>query len=141
MLCYFHLCQNLWKNIQNKNLVTRYVESANVRKNFKLLKCLSFVPAKDVIFAFKENCGLCDPEFKPMLTYFEEFYIGVMVNKSTRRSPMFPIKMWNSYSRALEDLDTVNNSLESWHKVFEMDCKKHPTINKVIQHFTVFIRI
>jgi hypothetical protein len=70
-----------------------------------------------------------------MLTYFEEFYIGTVVNKTTRRSPMFPIKMWNCYARAMADLDTVNNSLESWHKVFEMDCKKHPTINKIIQQF------
>lgn len=70
-----------------------------------------------------------------MFTYFEEFYIATVVNKTTRRSPMFPIKMWNCYARAMADLDTVNNSLESWHKVFEMDCKKHPTINKIIQQF------
>ena len=52
MLCYFHLCQNLWKNVQNKGLVT---ECVYIRRNFKMLKFLAFVPTKDVIFCIQRN--------------------------------------------------------------------------------------
>ena len=99
------------------------------------MKCLAFVPIKDVISAFKEISRISVEDFKPMLEYFEEFYIGTNYSRQTRRIPTYPIKMWNCYNRVLEDLDTTNNSLESWHKVFEMDCKKHPTIHKLVQHF------
>jgi hypothetical protein len=76
MLCYFHLCQNLWKNVQNKGLVTGYSECVDIRKNFKMLKCLAFVPTKDVIFAFKEISRLSVPEFEPMLTYLKNFTLA-----------------------------------------------------------------
>ena len=33
------------------------------------------------------------------------------------------------------DLETCNNSVEPWHKAFEMDVKKHPTIFKLINQF------
>jgi hypothetical protein len=37
----------------------------------------------------------------------------------------------------VEDLPRTNNSLESWHKVFELTCKKHPSVNKLIEHFRI----
>ena len=37
----------------------------------------------------------------------------------------------------VDDLPRTNNSLESWHKVFELTCKKHPTVNKLIEHFRI----
>ena len=35
------------------------------------------------------------------------------------------------------DLETCNNSIEAWHKAFEMDVKKHPTIFKLINQFRI----
>ena len=48
---------------------------------------------------------------------------------------MFGIEVWNVYKRVVEDLPRTNNSLEAWHKVFEMSCNKHPTVNKIVQQF------
>ena len=48
---------------------------------------------------------------------------------------MFSIDIWNVYKRVNEDLPRTNNSLEAWHKVFELGCKKHPSVNKIIEQF------
>ena len=52
-----------------------------------------------------------------------------------RLGPLYPIKIWNCYSRILNDEETTNNSLEAWHQQFEFDVGKHPTINKLIEQF------
>ena len=41
------------------------------------------------------------------------------------------------FNRVVEDLPRTNNSLESLHKVFELTCKKHPSVNKLIEHFRI----
>ena len=51
--------------------------------------------------------------------------------------PLFPISIWNCYDRVLSDQARTNNSLESWHKQFEMDVGKHPTTNKLIEQFRI----
>ena len=51
--------------------------------------------------------------------------------------PLFPIELWNCYQRVLNDEDRVNNSIESWHKQFESDAGKHPTVNKALEQFRI----
>jgi hypothetical protein len=53
-LCWFHYTQNLWKNIQLKQLAKDYIRVEIVRKLFKYMKYLPFVPVPFVIKAFKE---------------------------------------------------------------------------------------
>ncbi|RNA11661.1 hypothetical protein BpHYR1_008321 [Brachionus plicatilis] len=58
-----------------------------------------------------------------LLDYFEKYYIGKAV-------PLLPIHIWNINDRVLQDFPRTNNSLESWHKQFEIDAKKHQTVFK-----------
>jgi hypothetical protein len=78
--CYFHLTQNIWKHVQEEKLVTSYRNGSNLnlRTAFKRLKCLAFVPTEDVIEAFELIEEHSPAEFKPVLTYFETYYIGVL---------------------------------------------------------------
>ena len=48
---------------------------------------------------------------------------------------MFSLEIWNVFQRVNDELPRTNNSLEAWHKVFELGCKKHPTVNKIIEQF------
>ncbi len=73
--CYFHFCQNLWKNIQKKK-VYRYIVNKDIRTSFKNFKALCFFPVNDVIKAFNYNKSTAPSSFAPMLTYFEKYYIG-----------------------------------------------------------------
>ena len=107
-LCYFHLTQNLWKNVQLKGLAINYAEEPHIRKCFKLMKCLAFVPSKYVPAAFILITKTAPISFKPILDYFEEWYIGTIVKNSTRRKPCYPITMWNLHSRILKGIFFYN---------------------------------
>ena len=102
LLCWFHYCQSLWRNIQQKHLAKDYIKDNLVRKLFKYLKYLPFVPPKDVIKAFKEikALGTMCKKFEPIFTYFESFYIGKLVRNSQtiRKVPIYPINKWNGRS-------------------------------------------
>jgi hypothetical protein len=107
-LCWFHYTQNLWKNIQLKQLAKDYIRVEIVRKLFKYLKYLPFVPVPFVIKAFKEirSFGSTCKKFDSMFVYFEKFYIGKIVKNTTkRRVPVYPIQRWNVVQRVLEDKD------------------------------------
>ena len=101
------------------------------------MKALPFVPIKDIIVAFEEICSAVPDSFVPILSYFEEHYIGKIENekKKLRRVPFFPIPLWNVYNRVIAGLPRTNNSVEAWHKAFELGIQKHPTVNKLINQF------
>jgi hypothetical protein len=107
------------------------------RNNFKWLKSLAFAPTNCVLFAFKKLEDMAEDEFKPLIDYFEEHYIGkpIVGSDTMRKAPHIPIEFWNVNKRVIEDLPRTNNPLESWHKQFEMDCKKPPSFNKIIEQF------
>ena len=52
-----------------------------------------------------------------------------------RKIPRYSIRMWSVHQRVVDKNTRVNNSVEAWHKVFENDARKHPTVNKIIQQF------
>ena len=101
-LCYFHLTQNLWKNVQLKGLVNTYLQESSIRKTFKYIKCLAFVPVKYVPGAFVLISKSASVKFKPILEYFEEWYIGTVVKNTTTRKPCYLIPMWNLHIRILK---------------------------------------
>ena len=62
------------------------------------------------------------PAFDPMLTYFEKYYIGqLMDNKVDRKKCNFPISTWSFFERVLTGAQLSNNMIEAWHKPFHSD--------------------
>ena len=57
-----------------------------------------------------------------MLTYFEKYYIGKPKKSQpgVRAIPCYPIGMWNCYQRVLDGEERTNNSIEAWHRQFEV---------------------
>ena len=135
--CYFHLASNLWKHVVNEGLKVFYCENKEFRMNFKYVKALAFIPVKDVPFAFTKIKEIATEAFFPILNYFEGTYIGQPVKgkHNLRKAPLFDIDLWNINIRVMQDLPRANNSIESWHKQFEIDCKKHPSFNKIVEQF------
>lgn len=107
--CFFHLTQNVWKQIQKVGLQTRYNNYIEFAVNIRMLAALAFVPVADVIRAYEivvsshfwieneENDA--NLEKQRLLNYFEKNYIGVMGRTQTqgRRTPRFPIELWNVF--------------------------------------------
>jgi hypothetical protein len=121
--------------VQSSGMQEKYSESFEYRKLYKLTKALAFLPPGHVVYGFTKIQKICSDDFKPVLDYFEQYYIGLPVSISARKAPLFEIGVWNVYDRVVDDLPRTNNSLESWHKVFELSCKKHPTVNKIVEQF------
>ena len=129
--CYFHFCQNLWKHMQKKGLSKPYINNIEIRKYYKYLKALCFVPCEDVIEAFTLIQSTAPNSFLPMCTHLENYYIGKPKRNcpGVRAVPIYPIPMWNCYERVLNDDERTNNSVESWHKVFEACFNIHLNIH------------
>lgn len=133
--CFFHFCQNLWRQIQKTaGLLRLYKENEQIRLHCKFLVALSFVHSRDVQFAFeilKEN-GF-PKEMELIVQYWERNYVGKRIENI---SPRFPIEMWNMFNRLQDNLPRTNNSLEAWHNSFQknIDCH-HPSVEKLISHF------
>jgi hypothetical protein len=69
-LCYFHLVQNLWEIVQLKGLATNYSEDPMIRKSFKYVKALVYLPIKFVPSAFVLISKQASEVFVPILNYF-----------------------------------------------------------------------
>lgn len=53
------------------------------------------------------------------MKYFESTWIENLHRRGRRRAPLFPIKVWEGFSRIQDDLTkTCNNNVEGWHNSF-----------------------
>ena len=78
--CFFHLCFNVWKHVQNFELQLRYVEKPEFALQLRMLTALAFLLPQDVARGFVAVCNEkilvmlqtnCRPTFRtPMLADF-----------------------------------------------------------------------
>lgn len=95
-----------------------------------MLLALSYVPERDVQFAFEILSEIFPEQLRSILEYWEATYVG---RRIINISPRFPINMWVMFDRVRGQLPRTNNSLEAWHNSFQrtLDCH-HPSIFKLI---------
>ena len=67
----------------------------------KMLACLAFVPEVDVIYSFDQIMAEYSESAMGRSKYFEVTYIGKKLPNNTRRTPLFPIRIWNMYMRVI----------------------------------------
>ncbi|CAF1088234.1 unnamed protein product, partial [Brachionus calyciflorus] len=86
------------------------------KDQFNLLRSLPFVSEDKVIDAFKLIKSEASIKFKPLIKYFESFYIGKLKkgSKTFRDDARFPISLWSVYKRGIDNFPRTNNSFESW---------------------------
>ena len=136
--CFFHLCQSMWRNVQNKGLATEYSENQEFRMLVKSICALAFVPVKDVVHLFEQLTLNVDESHQKITDYFEDHYIGRLRSGNRRAKPTFPIKKWNMYDRTLSELPRTNNSLEGFHNGFRvMMGQANPTVWKFLSKLQV----
>lgn len=108
--CFFHLCQSLWRHLQQLGLQSRYVNNADFAKNIRLLLALAFVPPQDIPNRFVQLCESdfwienSDPDsgkLQELLSYFESTYIGMVGRNGRRKSVQFPPEFWSVYEITL----------------------------------------
>ena len=98
-----------------------------------MLPSLAFVPEMDVIHSFNLLMQDFPESAMNIRKYFEDNYIGKRLPNGSRRIPMFPIRLWNMYSRVSNHQARTNIHVEGWHNAFQstISCS-HPSIGKLL---------
>ena len=97
-----------------------------------MLGSLAFVPENDVISCFNTLMEDFPEEAIEIAKYFENTYLDKVLQDQSRRTPIFPIKVWNLFSRINNHLARTNNSVEGWHNAFvSMVVCSHPSFSKL----------
>ena len=97
-----------------------------------MLASLAFVPENDVLSCFNILMQQFPEEAITLAKYFENTYIGRVLPNLSRRTPMFPIRIWNIYSRVNSRLARTNNNVEGWHNAIKSTVvSSHPSVTKL----------
>ena len=135
-LCYFHVCQNIYKNICKK-FKKEYLENPEFAKTSRLLACLPFVPVgsiEDAMFVIYERTrhGGEYASMIPIVESFEKTYLGTL-DMHGRSGAIFAIEDWNFYDVTVEgkEIPRTNNTVEGFHRGFsERFTGAHPPMMK-----------
>ena len=62
-------------------------------------------------------------------------YIGRRLPDQSRRTPPYPIRIWNMFVRVISRTARTNNAVEGWHNAFKsgINCP-HPSFIKLLSH-------
>ncbi|CAG0906213.1 unnamed protein product, partial [Darwinula stevensoni] len=92
----------------------RYENDPEFRLQMKPLPALSFVPPAKVEDAFNDLVATMPNAALPVLSYFEDSYIGRVMRGNRRIPPLFEPGLWNNYNRVLQDLPRTS-AVEGFH--------------------------
>jgi len=82
---------------------------------------LAFVPIQDLDVAFDGLCRYLPREFRPILDWFEKYYLGLL-RLGRRQRATFPPPTWNVYERVLTRWHRTNNYAEAAHRFIDIFC-------------------
>lgn len=131
--CFFHLCQSMYRKIQELGLQTAYnnEDDRTIKDYTHMIAALAFVPISDVeeFFAIsKEDAPEAMEEF---VKYFHTTYVTGITRRGRRNAvpPKYPIHIWNQYDPTVEGQARTNNVSEGWHNRFHLLMgKSHPDL-------------
>ena len=89
--CNFHHKKSLWKHLQQLDLVEEYaVPGSDIRKYFKMMGALAFVPEDDVRRVWRLLKPLIPDDMLQVVSYYETTWIG-----TSAADPLFSLDLWN----------------------------------------------
>lgn len=133
--CFFHLCQNTFKHIQQHGLVKAYKTEPDVKLHCGMLDALAFLPVEDVKKGMEYLWATCPFSMMDVLYYFDTTYVSGVGGDNTK-PPMFPPHCWNVHKATLADLHRTNNLCESWSNRFNTLVGHHnPSVWTVLEAF------
>nr|CAD2168280.1 unnamed protein product [Meloidogyne enterolobii] len=115
--CWFHFNQSIWQSIQNLGLNTRFDQEPEYALALKKFSVLALCDVQNVFQRFEHLADHFLQQFgdteahQDFIENIENMFIG-----RPRRSPLFPIEMWNSKYITEFQLPSTKNSVEFWHR-------------------------
>lgn len=129
--CSFHFTQAIWRKIQSLGLSYDYKHNIKMKKKFKQIFNLVFVPVdflKIEYYKLKNSFAFNDDKVESFFNYFEHTYIGTETVE-----PKYGLNFWNCSERVKFNIPRTINSLEAWHRSLNSKFNvSHPNICKLI---------
>lgn len=118
----------------DSGLLHRYNSEAAFSLQARMIVSLAFVPIAGLDAAFDALTETLPAELQPILTWFEDYYIGTPFGRNRRRRPaLFPPEIWNVYDRVINEQCRTNNHAEAAHRRLQTEFEvKHPSIWRFI---------
>lgn len=131
-LCFFHLCQNVFKKIISEGLKVKYMDEndSSIRDAARSMCALAFVPVQDVLSLFDALYEEMPDDFLPIADYFEVTYVRGKPARGRRRAVAvrYTPESWNKYNAVLQGTARTNNASEGWHNRFQILVgRSHPS--------------
>lgn len=132
-LCLFHLCQSVYRKVQEKGLQQRYNDpnDNSIRKSSHSMCALAFVPTEEVKDVFDSFYDEVPDDFLDVAHYFEVTYIRGIPARGRRRATQerYAPALWNHYNSVINGTARTNNASEGWHNRFQKVVgRSHPSI-------------
>ena len=106
--CFYYLCSNMWKRIQQSGLQERYINDPEFALHLRMISALAFVPPNDVQNLFDQLAALIRKQYgngaDGVLDYCEDNYFRRFRVNAPRDIPTFPIDFWNMLHRTDDEL-------------------------------------
>ncbi|KAK4885771.1 hypothetical protein RN001_002042 [Aquatica leii] len=133
--CFFHLVKNMKKHIGQLQLGNMYNNNPDFSLKVRMITALAFVRIPDLDQAIDVLAEELPAELEPLLEWYEDNYLErINRRENGRRSPLFPVDMWNLHERTLNGEDRTNNHAEASHRRLQTElAMDHPTIWKLIE--------
>lgn len=132
-MCYFHLAQNLIKQLSFRGLKNSYSNEIDVymavkrlqvcRNNpintdFRLIfylkfQALSFLLYSRIAGAYERITKTMPKKLSGFLEYFKGTYVS---GRNNNNRPIFHPALWSNHRAVLQRLPLTTNALEAWHR-------------------------
>lgn len=142
--CFYHLCQNTYRKVQDLGLVSRYNKDEDFNLFCGMLDSLAFLGSEDVCKGMDHLKEITPEGGQDLVDYFDQNYVSGTFRKVGKQSeltmkmkrcpPRFPVDTWNVHDRTLEGLPRTNNLTEGWNNRFGYIVNmRHPCIFVLIK--------
>lgn len=134
--CFFNLCRNIKKKIEELGLSRFYGESEENSIKFKMVAALAFVPLENVTESWEELLLIMQPwvvaqteeirhKIYDFLSFFELDYIGKNVEGMRCKPRVADVNMWNVRNVTLDGFRRTDDEVETFHKKISNIIQNH----------------
>ncbi|KAF0748313.1 Uncharacterized protein FWK35_00023607 [Aphis craccivora] len=143
--CFYHLCQNTPRRIQNLGLENKYRTDEDFSHFCAMLDSLAFLPLSHVKEGMNYIKTIVPPGAENLISYFDSVYVSGPLRRIgtdndlsirfRRLPPQFLPQMWNVHRSTLLDGSRTNNVFEGWDNRFNhLVGHKNPSIWKLLKN-------
>ena len=118
--------------------MSRYKNEPDFALAARMIAALAFVPPAYLDNLLAELAVYLPEELMPVLTYFENTYIGKLLRLRpdggiVRKNPLLPVTCWSVYRRTLDNEGRTNNYAEAAHRRLQTEFSvDHPSLWRLI---------